>query len=604
MVRIFGDASGFKKAMGDMEQSSGGVKAALENATKGSQVFSAGIAAAGAAVVGFGLKSVQAYQESEQVNAQLQAVLKSTGNAAGVSADFLGEQSTELEHLTGVSDEAVTAGQAMLLTFTDIKGKALYGATQATLDMATAMNSGATPSMEQMKNQAIMIGKALNDPEKGLTKLTKVGVTFTDQQKEQIKALQASGDMMGAQQVILAELNKEFGGSAAAAGKTFTGQMNIAKETFGDFMELVGKGITDFIRPLIAGFNDWMQAMGGPAGMMGAFTDKLRELQPYLPVIIGFIIGGMVPAIYSMATAFIAMMAPLVPFLLIGAGLGLLIKALIAHFGGFHNLLKAIQPTLNVVKTIFGFLWDVLKSTFEFFSKNHAALAALAGAVTAMLIPGIVALLVGLWGTVTALAGVAVAAIAAALPFLPLILAGAAIGFIAYEIIAHWTELKKWFSEAITAIGGWFVGLGHGIAKVWTDIVDGLKIIWAGVERILTAPFKLAFNGIATLWNNTLGKVSFKLPDWIPGIGGKGFEFPKMPILPLATGGIVTKPTLALIGEAGPEAVIPLGKNGNGQAGVVNIYHYGDWNVRSDADIDEIVRKVGRQINLSTRGAY
>jgi hypothetical protein len=72
---------------------------------------------------------------------------------------------------------------------------------------------------------------------------------------------------------------------------------------------------------------------------------------------------------------------------------------------------------------------------------------------------------------------------------------------------------------------------------------------------------KTIFNGIAKLWNNTFGKLSFKVPSWVPGIGGNGFDIPDIPML--AAGGIVTGPTLAMIGEAGPEAVIPLDRMGS-----------------------------------------
>jgi hypothetical protein len=89
--------------------------------------------------------------------------------------------------------------------------------------------------------------------------------------------------------------------------------------------------------------------------------------------------------------------------------------------------------------------------------------------------------------------------------------------------------------------------------------------------EILFFVFKTLFNGIATLWNNSVGKLSFKAPSWVPGIGGKGFEVPNIPML--ANGGIVNSPTLALIGERGPEAVIPLtGPNaGAGMGGGMNV---------------------------------
>jgi hypothetical protein len=78
------------------------------------------------------------------------------------------------------------------------------------------------------------------------------------------------------------------------------------------------------------------------------------------------------------------------------------------------------------------------------------------------------------------------------------------------------------------------------------------------VESLLGV-FKTVFNGIGKIWNSTVGKIKFTVPSWVPGVGGKGFDMPDIPML--AKGGIVTSPTLALIGEGrGPEAVIPLNR--------------------------------------------
>jgi hypothetical protein len=90
--------------------------------------------------------------------------------------------------------------------------------------------------------------------------------------------------------------------------------------------------------------------------------------------------------------------------------------------------------------------------------------------------------------------------------------------------------------------------------------------------QAMVSVFKTAFNAIAAIWNNTVGKLSFEIPKWVPGLGGKGFSVPKIPML--AAGGIVTSPTLAMIGEAGPEAVIPLnrmGQMGGGNNVTINV---------------------------------
>tara|TARA_R110000822_G_scaffold36003_2_gene101514 strand:- start:69 stop:1520 length:1452 start_codon:yes stop_codon:yes gene_type:complete len=120
---------------------------------------------------------------------------------------------------------------------------------------------------------------------------------------------------------------------------------------------------------------------------------------------------------------------------------------------------------------------------------------------------------------------------------------------------------------------------------VWTvikQIVTGVKSIMEGVVDALIAPFKAAFNGIARAWNNTIGKFSFTVPSWVPGIGGSGFSMPDIPYL--ADGGIVTGPTLAMIGEKGPEAVIPLTGRNAGAGGTTYV------TINTGADPQAVVR--------------
>ena len=99
-----------------------------------------------------------------------------------------------------------------------------------------------------------------------------------------------------------------------------------------------------------------------------------------------------------------------------------------------------------------------------------------------------------------------------------------------------------------------------------TASLDFLTTYFNGVLNI----YKGIFNAIARLWNNSIGKLSFSFPSWVPVFGGKGFDVPNIPLL--AEGGIVTSPTLAMIGEAGSEAVIPLNRLGGMGGGItVNV---------------------------------
>jgi len=104
---------------------------------------------------------------------------------------------------------------------------------------------------------------------------------------------------------------------------------------------------------------------------------------------------------------------------------------------------------------------------------------------------------------------------------------------------------------------------------ITTGVEFSLDLIKGYLNGVLGF-YKTIFNGIARLWNSTIGKLSFTVPDWVPGFGGKGFSVPRIP--ELAQGGIVTSPTVALIGERGPEAVIPLNRANNMGNITVNVY--------------------------------
>lgn len=134
-------------------------------------------------------------------------------------------------------------------------------------------------------------------------------------------------------------------------------------------------------------------------------------------------------------------------------------------------------------------------------------------------------------------------------------LGGLVLDVITWPFRTAW-DIVKFFSNAI-----W-----QAIQTAWDGMLNWVKGTGNAIYDALTWPFKSAWEFIKRTWNSTLGKVSFTVPGWIPGIGGKEFKFPQ-----LAKGGIVTRPTLALVGEAGPEAVVPLGKAGFG-GNVYNIH--------------------------------
>lgn len=215
-------------------------------------IAKAGFAVLATAVATLGtvmVSSVQSAMESQNVIADLEATLKSTGGAAGLTSQQLQDMATQLQNVTKFSDETIIKGEAMLLTFTNIGGDVFPAATEAMLNLAEKFGS--------VDSASVQLGKALNDPIAGISALTRVGVTFSDEQKNTIKALMDVGDTAGAQKVILAELDKEFGGLAEAAGKTFAGQMEIAKNKLDTLKETIGNALLPILTTLLGKFSDF-----------------------------------------------------------------------------------------------------------------------------------------------------------------------------------------------------------------------------------------------------------------------------------------------------------------------------------------------------------
>ncbi|KKL59122.1 hypothetical protein LCGC14_2218480, partial [marine sediment metagenome] len=155
--------------------------------------------------------------ENEVLLAQTNAVIESMGGAAGKTADEVFDLANEISAMSGLAHENVVEGENMLLTFGNITNQ--LGEGNDVFDQTTRiMADMSVATGQEMTGSALLLGKALNDPIAGLSALTRVGITFTDAQKDQIKALAESGDVMGAQKIILGELEKQFGGSAAALG--------------------------------------------------------------------------------------------------------------------------------------------------------------------------------------------------------------------------------------------------------------------------------------------------------------------------------------------------------------------------------------------------
>lgn len=199
--------------------------------------FGAGIQRAIGAI-GFGVvlrKIVKETSEAQKSLSQLEAVVKSTGGAAGFTVPELVGMSEELQRTTTFADDQVQSMQALLLQFTRLTGPEFKQAQQAVVDMATRLD-------KDLGAAALAVGKALNDPIRGMAALAKQGVQFSKDQEAAIKQMVRTGNLAEAQGVVLAELEKRFGGAAEAARNTFGGAIAGVTNALNDLFEVSTEG--------------------------------------------------------------------------------------------------------------------------------------------------------------------------------------------------------------------------------------------------------------------------------------------------------------------------------------------------------------------------
>jgi len=248
-------------------------------------------------LAGLAAQSIRLFDKQAKAIAQVEAGLKSTGNAAGFTSKQLQDMASSLQGRTIFGDEDILKDvTAQLLTFTNISGDAFDRTQQAALDLATRLDG-------DLKSASIQLGKALNDPVANLSALSRSGIQFTAQQKALIKELVETNRLADAQSIILDELNKQYGGSAEAARKAGTGGLQALQNSFGDILERVGKALLPLLNKLVAFFD----------GML-AKVNNLTDSQIQFAAGIGMVAAAIGPALLvvsALTKAFIAMGAPL-----------------------------------------------------------------------------------------------------------------------------------------------------------------------------------------------------------------------------------------------------------------------------------------------------
>jgi hypothetical protein len=553
-----------------------------------------------------GLDGVMA---DDEALANLQSTITSTGNAANITSESFFAYANQLQKVTGTGADQITQGAALLATFKNVrnetgKGNQVFNrATKAALDLSKK-------GFGDLSGSNKMLGKALNDPIRGITALSRAGVTFTDEQKATIKTLQESGRTLDAQKIILKEVEDQVGGTAESFGATTRGKIERSKRAFEEMQKTLARALL----PVLEAAASIFQKLSG-------FIERNQKVSKIIIGVIAALAAGVLILNVAMkAFAVILAVISLSPVVLI---IGAIVLAVAALTIGFIALYKKSETFRKIVTVAFESAKKVIGKVVDF----------LKGPVLAAweVIQGVLEVIKGLiegdfsrvWEGIKTTIGGVLDGIKTSILGFPLLIGGAVleIGKTIVSKIAEgivdlstkvWDKLKGLPRALLNLAVGWVEDLGTLGGRVITYIARGITGLaskaWENIKG-----FASALAGYFTLENigETLKNVGSKIIDFIidgftaaasgvvsglKGIINKAIDLVNggirkvnslsskvnailpgnpigeiKPIPRLAKGGIVRSPTLALIGEAGPEAVVPLSGRNAGMGMTINV---------------------------------
>lgn len=421
-----------------------------------------GLTIAAAAVVKFGVDSVQAFAEAEKSQDKLKDAFSRFPALADTNIDRLNALNSVLARKTKFDDDATASGQATLAQF-KLTGTQIEQLTPLLQDYAAKTG-------KSLPDAANVLGKALMGQGRGLKML---GIDFKD-----------AGSVNANYAQIMTGLREKVGGFAEKEGKSAAGQAEILKNQFGELEEKVGGMLVPALMKLV---------------------DPLRSVLDFMDrngktiMIVGGILGTLIGVVWAINAAVKAWTAVQIALdvVLTANPIGLIIMAI----GVLIGVIVYLATKTKFFQTIWAHVWGFMKGVGAWFAGPFAGF------------------FVRTWNN---------------------LVAGAT---------RLWTRWKTGFNMIVSFVRGLPGRISSAARGMW----DGLKNAFRGV-----------INFIISGWNSLDFGIHVHLPAFL---GGAGFDvndvIPDIPYL--AKGGIVTGPTLAMLGEGGKkEAVIPLERSGLG----------------------------------------
>jgi len=585
-------------------------------------------AVAGVGALTYGLKKcIDEFSEAQEGIAQTEAVLKSTGGVAGVTAEEVTKLADSFSMTSMFTDDMVREGENLLLTFTNIGQDIFPQATQVMLDMSQALG-------QDVKSSAIQLGKALQDPILGITALRRVGVNFNDAAKDTITKLVETGRSGEAQVMILRELQTEFGGSAEAASGTFPGALHKLSQAFDNIKETIGKALINGLMPFVKKLVEWStsdktkEQVDAIAKAMGDWMST--SLPKAIDIMERFIksVSDLSKKLNENQTLFTTIKVVLAAFavaivaaFIVANWIIIVVMAAIAQFAlAIYQFVSSAQRAMEIFKSIWPVVKDWVINTWNsLWTAVIEALTAfwnwispfLNGLFMAMTLPFrltyalIYSIIYGLWMVLQEIwerIGNHVRAVNDAIGNFVTSKFQSIYNFISYInsairdlVMSVWDHIAWWLigkmgevrdhitnpiGEAKDKVGGFFRGIYDSAVK------------WIGG----------IYNAIKPSINNVIRGINELIRGYnaMPGT-------PDIPSIPeLAHGGLAMAGRPYIVGEAGPELFVPSSSGrvipNNQISNSISVNFTGNITNTSNASLDAIGERIGRSIQLNMQG--
>lgn len=310
--------------------------------------LSVGLTAPFLAFSGVALKN---FDTQDKAVAQLNAGLQSTGRFTEALSKKLQEQASILQNNSLFGDEDILKNStAQILSFTNIATDTIPRVNQVVADLATRLGT-------DLKSNAIQVSKALNDPIANLSALGRSGIQFSEDQKATIKSLVQTNKLAEAQNIILKELETQYGGSAKAAAEAGTGGIKQLFNSIGDLTESFGKIINEAIKPFVENVKDavsavenWSPATKKMALVIGGLGAALGPVMVTLGLLMTNVVPGLITAFGAVKIAFTSLTTVIAanPFGALAVAIGLVASAFLV----FNNNVKDTVRQQNVLADI------------------------------------------------------------------------------------------------------------------------------------------------------------------------------------------------------------------------------------------------------------